>query len=73
MTVPPARLAKALHDLRGYENLAEVAVLSTCLRTEIYAFANRYHGAVADIRNFFSIWSGLPPEDFTGHLYEYHD
>jgi glutamyl-tRNA reductase len=73
MTVPPARLAKALHELRGHENLAEVAVLSTCLRTEVYAVANRYHGAVSDIRNFLSTWSGLPPEDFTNHLYEYHD
>jgi glutamyl-tRNA reductase len=73
MTVPPSRLAKALLDLRGHDNLAEVAVLSTCLRTEVYAVANRYHGAVSEIRNFLSTWSGLPPEAFIDHLYEYHD
>lgn len=73
MTVPPARLTKALHELRGYDHLDEVAVLSTCLRTEIYAVANRYHGAVSDIRNFLATWSGLPPEAFADHIYEYHD
>jgi len=73
MTVGPARLPKALHDLAAHENLTEVVVLSTCLRTEIYAVAHRFHTAIADIRNFLSAWSGRPPEDFAGHLYEYHD
>ena len=73
MTVAPARLPKALHDLAAQENLTEVVVLSTCLRTEIYAVAHRYHTAMADIRNFLSAWSGRPPEDFAGQLYEYHD
>lgn len=73
MTVDQARLPKALHDLAAQENLSEVVVLSTCLRTEIYAVAHRFHAALADIRNFLSAWSGRPPEDFAGQLYEYHD
>ena len=73
MTVPPARLSKALHELGGSENLGEVVVVSTCLRTEVYAVARRYHGAVGDIRNFLASWSGTPPEDFCGSLYEYYD
>ena len=73
MTVSSARLPKALHDLAAQENLTEVVILSTCLRTEIYAVAHRFHPAMADIRNFLSAWSGQPPEDFAGQLYEYHD
>src|SRR5262252_9770727 len=31
MTVPPARMAKALHDLVGRDHLSEVVIVSTCL------------------------------------------
>jgi glutamyl-tRNA reductase len=73
MTVSPARMPKALHDLAGRDNLSEVVVVSTCLRTEVYAVASRYHGAMSDIRNFLAAWSGVPPEEFTDHLYQYYD
>lgn len=71
MTVSPARLPKALHDLAARTDIREVVVLSTCLRTEIYLAADRYHSAVVEARNFLSAWSGAPPEDFTDHLYTY--
>jgi glutamyl-tRNA reductase len=73
MTVPPARMAKALHDLMARDHLSEVVVLSTCLRTEVYAEASRFHGAVSDIRNFLAAWSGMAPEAFGDHLYSYYD
>ena len=73
MTVPPARAAKALHDLAGRDHLSEAVVVSTCLRTEVYAVAERFHGAMSDIRNFLSAWSGIPPEAFSDHLYSYYD
>ncbi len=73
MTVSTARLPKALHDLAGRDNLSEVVVVSTCLRTEVYAVASRYHGAMSDIRHFLAAWSGIPPEEFGDHLYQYYD
>jgi glutamyl-tRNA reductase len=73
MAVPPARLAKALHELAASEHLSEVVLVSTCQRTEVYAVARRYHPAVADIRHFMAAWSGRPPEAFSPHLYEYHE
>jgi glutamyl-tRNA reductase len=73
MTVPPARLGKALHDLSSGEHLSEAVVVSTCLRTEVYTVAHRYHPAVGDIRNFLSAWSALPPEAFVDGIYEYYD
>ncbi len=73
MTVPPARAAKALHDLAGRDHLSEVVIVSTCLRTEIYADAARFHAAMSEIRNFLSEWSGSPPELFSDQLYSYYD
>ena len=35
--------------------------------------AGRFHGAMSDIRNFLSEWSGIPPEDFSDQLYSYYD
>ena len=37
----PDALGLALHDLRSTETLDEVAILSTCNRTEIYAIAEQ--------------------------------
>jgi glutamyl-tRNA reductase len=73
MTVAPSRLAKAIHDLASQERLDEVVVLSTCMRTEIYATASRFHPAMNDLRNCLSTWSGHPPEDFSDGLYSYYD
>ena len=71
MTVHDARLPKALADLTARENLDEVVVLSTCMRTEVYATAERFHGAVADVRNFLSEIGFTAPEDFSDHLYSF--
>jgi len=73
MNVSPARLPKVLGDLAGREHISEVVLLSTCHRTEVYAVAERYHGAVQDIRNVFSEMAFIPPEDFSDHLYTYFD
>jgi glutamyl-tRNA reductase len=73
MSVDAARLPKALHDLAGRDHLANVVVVSTCARTEVYALASKFHGAMSDLRNFLAEWSGTPPEAFADHLYGYHD
>jgi glutamyl-tRNA reductase len=66
-------LPKALHDLRSRPNLSEVVVLSTCNRTEVYAAAERFHGAYADIRDFFCSLAGLAPEALNLNLVSLHD
>jgi glutamyl-tRNA reductase len=73
VNVSAARLPKVLGDLAGREHISEVVVLSTCHRTEVYAVAERYHGAVQDIRNAFSEMAFMAPEDFSDHLYSYFD
>lgn len=73
MTVEAARLPKALHDLTGREHVREAVVLSTCNRLEIYAMAERFHGAYEDIRDFLSEMAFIPPQEFSDHLYVHYD
>src|SRR5204863_3778390 len=61
MTVSDARLPKALHELATREHLTEALVLSTCMRTEIYAVAAQFHGAIVDIRTCLAEWSDTSP------------
>jgi glutamyl-tRNA reductase len=64
---------KALASLSARDNVREVVVLSTCNRTEVYAVAERFHGAYADIRDFLCELGDLPAEELAGHLYSQHD
>jgi len=73
VTVPPDRLAKALADVRSRVSLDEVVILSTCMRTEVYATADRFHPAVQDIRNFLCESSFSAPEDVADHLTMLYD
>src|SRR5205807_2654166 len=73
MTVSDAQLHKALRDLKDRSHLSEVVVLSTCMRTEVYAVVERFHGGVSDIRGFLAGLSSTPPEDFADDLYSYFE
>jgi glutamyl-tRNA reductase len=66
-------LPKALHDLRSRPNVSEAVVLSTCNRTEVYAVAERFHGAFQDIRDFLCDHAGLAPDELSDHLYTAYD
>jgi glutamyl-tRNA reductase len=73
MTVPAERLPKALHDLVARDHVSEAVLLSTCNRTEVYAVAERYHAAVGDVRHSLAQILDVAADDFTDHLYEFHD
>ena len=73
MTVPASRLPKALADLTSREHINEAVVLSTCNRIEVYVFAEKFHGAYQDIRNFFAEASHVAPEEFSDHLTSLYD
>ena len=68
-----AVMPKALQDLARREHLAEVVLLSTCNRTEIYSHATLFHPAMQDVRDFLSDVSGVDPDEFSDLLYAYHD
>jgi glutamyl-tRNA reductase len=69
IAVAPEALPKALQALSGAEHLAEVVLLSTCNRTEVYAKATLFHPAMQEVRDS----SGVDPEEFADLLYTYHD
>ena len=73
VSIPDAAMPKALHSLIVKDDIREVVVLSTCNRTEVYAVAERFHGAYDDIRDFLCETSGMPAGDITPHLYSQHD
>lgn len=73
VAVSPDDLPKAIASLVARRNVSEAVVLSTCNRTEVYAVAEKFHGAFADIRDFFCEVGGLDPDELHPHLYTQHD
>jgi glutamyl-tRNA reductase len=66
-------VAKSVEALVQRDNVREAVVISTCNRTEVYAVTERFHGAYADIRDFFCDWAHIGPDDLHEHLYSHHD
>jgi glutamyl-tRNA reductase len=73
LAIRPEAQGKAIAGLVARQSIREAVVLSTCNRTEIYAVAERFHGAFADIRDFFCDLAGLDPDELHPHLYSQHD
>jgi glutamyl-tRNA reductase len=73
LAIQEADLPKGLHHLNASDHVVEAVVLSTCNRIEIYATVTKFHGGVLDLRNFLVEFCYVAPEDFTDHLYTYHD
>ncbi len=68
VTVTESALPKALGCLRDQSNLSEAVILSTCLRTEVYAVVERFHDGVAELQEFLATISGSPMEALADHL-----
>ena len=73
VALAPTDVPKAITGLVSRANVREAVVLSTCNRTEVYAVAEKFHGAYADIRDFFCEVGRLHPDDLHPHLYSQHD
>lgn len=73
LAVSGDQIVKALHDVCTKTNVSEAVVLSTCNRIEVYAVAERFHGAYGEIRDVLCGIGGLAPEELHPHLYSQHD
>src|SRR6185295_2427857 len=73
LAIQPDQQGKAIAGLVARQSIREAVVLRTCNRTEIYSVAERFHGAYADIRDFFCELGNLAPEELHPHLYSQHD
>jgi glutamyl-tRNA reductase len=64
---------KLIREVSDSEHVAEVTVLSTCNRTEVYADVERFHGSVETISRLIGERAGSGPEDVLEHLYVHYD
>jgi glutamyl-tRNA reductase len=53
-------------------DITEVMVLSTCIRIEIYAVVDAFHGGLAAITAVLGRHAGLPLPELTEHLYVHY-
>lgn len=73
MTIDEPSLPKALADIIGRDHVSEAVVLSTCNRIEVYVFAETFHGAFQNLRDFLSETAHVPPEQFIDSLYTHYE
>jgi glutamyl-tRNA reductase len=66
-------LAKLLHDVAQAEPVAEVFVVSTCNRVEVYADVDRFHAGVTAICELLARHCGVPAHELTAHLYVHYE
>jgi glutamyl-tRNA reductase len=67
-TVPEHEWAKMLRTLVSHRNIHEAVFLSTCLRTEVVAVIDRFHGAIEEITATLSEATKLPKSEFDDRL-----
>jgi glutamyl-tRNA reductase len=66
-------LAKLLSDLACAKPVAEVFVVATCNRLEVYADVDRFHAGVAAICELLARHCGVPERELTPHLYVHYE
>jgi glutamyl-tRNA reductase len=65
--------SKVLRTLISQRNIYEAVFVSTCLRTEVIAVIDRFHGAIDDITFTIAEATGLAPEEFQDLLTVHFD
>lgn len=57
----------------GLDDVSESLVLTTCNRTEVYAEALSFHGALAQVGDALARATGVSLQDLTPHLYVHYE
>ena len=73
LALDPAGVDKLVHSVSSSEHVAEVTVLSTCNRIEIYAEVDRFHGSVETVSRMMCDLTDDRPEEVVPHLYVHYD
>ena len=73
VTVPEHEWSKVLRALMTQRNVHEAVFVSTCLRTEVVAVIDRFHGAIEEITYTLSEATGLASEEFADKLTVHFD
>ncbi|HVB51249.1 MAG TPA: glutamyl-tRNA reductase [Acidimicrobiales bacterium] len=67
-TLPEHEWAKMLRTLVSHRNIHEAVFVSTCLRTEVVAVIDRFHGAIDEITETLAEATGLNAAEFEDRL-----
>jgi glutamyl-tRNA reductase len=67
-TLPEHEWAKMLRTLVSHRNIHEAVFVSTCLRTEVVAVIDRFHGAIDEITETLADATGLSVSEFEDRL-----
>jgi glutamyl-tRNA reductase len=67
------RLARLIEDGVAAEPIAEIVVLATCSRLELYAEVDRFHGGVDELTALLARHTGLSLDELRPHLYVHHE
>ena len=73
VTVVEHEWSKVLRALMTQRNIHEAVFVSTCLRTEVVAVIDRFHGAIEEITYTLSEATGLAPDEFADKLTVHFD
>ena len=73
VALTPELAAKLLGDAVGTEHVHEAIAVATCNRLEIYADVAKFHGALTDLSELISHYTGVAPDELTPHLYVHYD
>lgn len=73
VVLPEDGVGKLLDDVSATASVAEVMVLSTCNRLEVYVDAPKFHPAVDALQELLARYTGLAPDDLTGHLFVHYE
>jgi len=72
-TVPEHEWSKVLRALMSQRNIHEAVFVSTCLRTEVVAVIDRFHGAIEEITHTLCEATGLDAAQFDDRLTVHFD
>ena len=72
-TVLESEWSKVLRTLISQRDIHEAVFVSTCLRTEVVAVIDRFHGAIDDITHALASATGLAVEEFADTLTVHFD
>ena len=72
VAVSVADVGKVLGQLLECEHVAEVLLLSTCNRVEVYAVVATFHGGLADITDVLARQSTIALDELSDHLYVHY-
>ncbi|HEV2640899.1 MAG TPA: glutamyl-tRNA reductase [Actinocrinis sp.] len=73
VALSPELVEKLLGDAAGTEHVREAIAVATCNRLEVYADVTKFHGALADLSELISHYTGVSADELTAHLYVHYD